>query len=157
MHDLEAWIHLYHEEMTYARHHESLRTKSANLIVVATGAVLALIASEAISLEEQPSATAILAFFIVIVNVLGLLMGEKHYERTRRHQSIAQAYRQVISDNCNIDGLELSRVRENAIYGHNEKYRCWTARVRAHSLWGVLHLAFVALGLIVLANTCCAR
>ena len=35
--ELEAWIRLYGDEMTYARQHESLRTNSASLIFVLLG------------------------------------------------------------------------------------------------------------------------
>ena len=87
---LEAWIRLYSEELTYARQHEVLRTSSATLIAAATGGVLALFASQATLLEQRSWPAGLLAAFVAAINLLGWGIGKKHYERTRRHQAIAQ-------------------------------------------------------------------
>ena len=151
---LEAWIRMYEEEMTYARQHESLRSNSASLIAVATGAVLAFVASSKIPLDGRPE-LAVLGIFIVAINVLGWLIGRKHYERTRRHQAIARAYRKVISDNSGV-GTQLVRHRKTAIGKHEDsaQFRVWATKWSVHKLWGVFHLIFVALGLFLLVYVC---
>jgi len=144
---LEAWIRLYGDEMTYARQHESLRTNSASLIVAATGGVLALLASEAMSLEEQPLLGIVAAGLVAVINVIGWFIGEKHYERTRRHQAIASAYRKVISDNCQL-GAVLTDERCRADRCHKKEFECWERR-SLHKLWGTIHVVFFLLGLVM--------
>jgi len=156
VHSLEAWIRLYEEEMTYARQHESLRTSSASLIAVTTGAVLAFLASEAVSLEKQPVLAGVLAMFVVAINLVGWLLGRKHYERTRRHQAIAQAYRQVISDNSQIGDELLTGVRHQADCKHESKasFHRWATGVSVHKLWGAIHIVLCILGVSLVGYIC---
>ena len=155
MNSLEAWIRLYEDEMTYARQHESLRTSSTHLIAGATGAVLALLVSETIPLNKQSVLPSALAAFVTIINVVGFLLGKKHYERARRHQAIAQAYRKVISKNCQAGAKILSHVRTGAIDQQEcGRFRFWATRVHVHTLWGIIHLVIGVLGLVTVSLLC---
>jgi Fe2+ transport system protein B len=145
--------------MTYARQHESLRTNSASLIAVATGGVLALFASAAIPPEERSWLAIFLAMFVAAINLLGWFIGKKHYERTRRHQAIATAYRKVISDNCKLGSYVLTDVRDAADLRHKtkKKFKYWENCVSLHELWGTIHVVFVLLGLYMVAYLWCSR
>ena len=153
---LDAWIRLYEEESRCARQHESLRSKSANLIGAATGAVLALLASNAVPLDEQRGPAAILAIFVLAINLLGLLTSRKHYERTRRHQTIAGAYRKVISANCQMGSLDSEATRDQANARHNKKeeFRVRANEVSLHTLWEAIHVVFIVLGLCLMFYIC---
>lgn len=150
MNGLEAWIRLYEDEMAFARQHESLRTSSTHLIAGATGAVLALLASEAISLDKQSVPSIAVAAFVIVINGVGFFLGVKHYQRARRHQAIARAYRKVISDNCQAGDKVLSCVRSGAIAEHKCRSKSGERKMRVHCLWGIIHIIFVVLGLLLL-------
>ena len=70
---------MYEEQVRHARHHETLRTQSTNVIIVLSGAVLAFLSSDAASSGQH----IVLPLFLILTNVYGFIMSIKHYERSR--------------------------------------------------------------------------
>lgn len=83
--NLDHWSRMYIEQVAHARHHETLRAQSTNPVVVVSAALLAFLASNAATLGRQ----AMIGVFLIVVNVYGLLMSLKHYERSHLHVTVA--------------------------------------------------------------------
>ena len=92
--NVDVWIRMYEEQLRHARHHETLRSQSTNIIVAISAAIVAFLGSDA---SENTSST-FLGTFLIGINVYGLLMSLKHYERSRLHVKVANAYRRRVSE-----------------------------------------------------------
>lgn len=140
--ELEVWVRMYEEQVRHIRHHESLRSRSTTIAVVISAAVLGLFAADVVSGQRW-----MLALLLILINVYGLLMSLKHYERSRLHHAVSRRYRDVISKASRFDSYELNELRLQAHAEH--KARRWLMwRVRVYTLWCGLH------GLLVLLGTC---
>ena len=76
----EVWLRMYEEQVRHARHHETLRTHSTNVIIIISAAILAFLSSKFVS----PSQHVVFGFFLIAINVYGLILSLKHYERNQR-------------------------------------------------------------------------
>jgi hypothetical protein len=140
--NLEAWLRMYEEQVRHARHHEVLRTQSTNLVVLISAALLALYGSDSTTLESW-----ILGIFIAAVNLYGLLMSLKHYERSRLHVKVGSEYRAVISKNSPVGGENFNDVRGVAHEAHQSLFG--THKIRAYMLWSGLHLVLLVIGILM--------
>ena len=139
---VEIWLRMYEGQHVHARHHEVLRTQSTNLIVLISAALLALSGSQTGHLDGS-----IIGAFIIVVNLYGLLMSLKHYERSRLHASVGAEYRNVISDNTAIGGQHLDNIRTMAHQSH--KPMLGIQKLRAFVLWVGLHILLLLIGLFL--------
>lgn len=142
--DPDVWVRMYEEQIRHVRHHEALRSSSTNFVIVISAAVLGLFAADMISEWGW-----LLALFVVVINVHGLLMGLMHYERSRLHHAVADRYREVISESCKVGGHEINELRRAARrehFGHSRLPR-W---LRVYRLWCGLHILLAALGALLL-------
>ncbi|MYE60464.1 MAG: hypothetical protein F4X35_13200 [Alphaproteobacteria bacterium] len=142
--DLDVWVRMYEEQIRHVRHHEALRSSSTNFVVVISAAALGLFAADMISEWRW-----LLALFVVFINVYGLLMGLKHYERSRLHHAVADRYRAVISETCKAGSHEINELRSAAQrehFGHSRLPR-W---LRVYLLWCGLHILLAVLGILLL-------
>ena len=139
--NIDIWTRMYEEQVRHARHHETLRAQATNLIVVISAALLAFLSSTAVSADRK----YVLGVFIIVVNVYGLIMSLKHYERSRLHVTVASKYRDVISDNSAVDTLKLNDTRDAGKKAHEEIFP-WVANVRAYAMWSGLHLVLAMIG-----------
>jgi hypothetical protein len=138
----EIWLRMYEEQLRHARHHEELRSQATNLIVVMSGAALALLAAEGASAADS----WVLATFIIAINVYGFFMSLKHYERSRHHVSVASKYRAIVSDVCAIGDAKINEVRAAAQKEHFKSFPV-LKRVRVYFLWACLHVILISLGM----------
>ena len=76
-HTVEIWLRMYEEQVRHARHHETLRSQSTNVIIILSAAILAFLSSEYIPSGQH----VVLATFLVLANAYGFVMSLKHYER----------------------------------------------------------------------------
>ena len=78
------------------------------MIVAVSAALLAFIASAAISNDHN----GLIGVFIVIINLYGLVMSLKHYERSRMHINVRGKYRDMISNASEFDGRKINMARK---------------------------------------------
>jgi hypothetical protein len=142
--NLEYWSRMYQEQITHARHHETLRAQATNLIVVISGALLAFLSSQA----ATPGRQVILGAFLIVVNVYGLLMSLKHYERSQLHITVAREYRNFLSKNASAFGKTLNEIRELGRTEHKKNFRI-VRNIRTYLLWSGLHLLLAVIGGLV--------
>ena len=145
--ELEAWVRMYEEQVRHARHHELLRSNSTNLVVVVSGAVLGLFAADMASDQRW-----MLALFLILTNVYGLMMSLKHYERSRLHHAVSGRYRNVISEASKFDNYVLNELRCHAQSEHKAR-RSLMWHVRAFWMWCGLHALLALLGIGLLFAT----
>lgn len=139
--NIDIWARMYEEQVRHARHHETLRAQSTHLIVVISAALLAFLSSNAASTGQH----YVLGVFLIVLNVYGLIMSLKHYERSRLHVTVAAQYRDAISDNSAIDGLKLNDARNTGHKVHKERFP-WIGDVRAYVMWSGLHFVLAVIG-----------
>jgi hypothetical protein len=106
-----------------------------------SGAALAFVASD----NASPDDKSILGVFIVVINVYGLLMSMKHYERSRQHVTVAAEYRTTVSGVSPIGDVTINEVREQAKAEHATNFPR-LRKVRAYVLWAGLHIVLGFLG-----------
>ncbi len=141
---LEIWVRMYEEQIRHVRHHESLRSISTNIAVVVSAAILGLAAAGATSEQQwMPS------LFLILLNVYGLMMSLKHYERSRLHHTVSAKYRDVISNGSEIDGHTINELRSHARRQHKERH-FMIRPVRAYWMWCGLHVLLALLGIALL-------
>ena len=93
----------------------------------------------------------ILALFLILINVYGLMMSLKHYERSRLHHAVSGRYRNVISKASKSDSYVLNELRHQAQSEHKAR-RSLMWRVRAYWMWCGLHALLALLGVGLLWN-----
>ena len=132
---------MYQEQITHVRHHETLRSQATNLIVVISGALLAFLSSTA----ATPGRQITLGTFLIVVNLYGLLMSLKHYERSRLHVTVASKYRDFLSQLTTIDGTSLNDTRRSGRDQHKNEFPI-VEKIRTYALWSSLHLLLAMIG-----------
>ncbi len=147
--ELDAWVRMYEEQLRHVRHHELLRSSSTNFAVVVSAAVLGLFAAGLASDQRW-----MLALFLIVINIYGLMMSLKHYERSRLHHTVSGRYRNVISEVCKFDSYVLNDLRRDAHSKHEARRRLMS-RVRAYWMWCGLHALLALLGAGLLWSQSC--
>ncbi len=132
---------MYEEQVRHGRHHETLRSQSTHLIVAISAALLAFLSSATASADRQ----YVLGVFVFVLNVYGLIMSLKHYERSRLHVTVAGKYREVISKGAPIGDAKLDDSRRAGHESHSTLMP-WVSSVRAYVMWSGLHLVLALLG-----------
>jgi len=85
---------------------------------------------------------------LAVVNLYGLLISLKHYERSRLHVTVSARYRALISEVTPVNETKLNDARKAGHETHSKKFR-WTRRIRAYVMWSGLHLVLAVMGIIV--------
>ena len=142
---LDVWVRMYEEQTRHARHHESLRSTSTNIAVIVTAAALGLFAADVTSDQRW-----VLALFVILINVYGLLMSRKHYERSRLHHAVSGSYRDVISEFSTVGENAVNKRRSRARNEHEAGHPLLGRRMQANLLWSGLHIVMAALGAFLL-------
>ncbi len=78
------------------------------MIVAMSAALLAFIASAVTSKNHN----SLIDVFIIIINLHGLVMSLKHYERSRMHINVGGKYRDMISNASEFDGRKINMARK---------------------------------------------
>ena len=146
-HEIEVWLRMYEEQVRHARHHETLRTQSTNVIIVLSAAVLAFLSSDDVSFGQH----IVLALFLILANAYGFIMSLKHYERNRLHVAVAGRYRSMISEHSALQGNSLNEERQIGQEGHFRRFRI-VSKLRTHLLWSGLHIIILLMALILIFN-----
>jgi hypothetical protein len=97
MDDVNEILWRMHEEhCVHARHHETLRATTSNIIIVVAGGILAILAHQGIrpTLPQLP-----LTLFLVVLGLIGALFTAKYHERFDLHMERARSYRGAIAQN----------------------------------------------------------
>lgn len=139
---IEIWLRMYEEQVRHARHHEVLRTQSTNIIVAISAALLALCGTKAVEVGESS-----IGLFIALINIYGLLMSLKHYERSRLHVGVGAEYRNRLSDFTAAHGDALNDARELGYAKHTKIFRI--SGLRAYIFWSGLHGLLIVFGIAI--------
>lgn len=138
---------MYEEQVRRARHHETLRTHSTNVIVIISAAILALISSDDSSTEQH----AMLSWFLIAANIIGFFMSLRHWERSCLHHTVSGRYRTIISDHTGLGDANLNAERE---IGQKQHFRLrrfsLLTMLPAHVLWPGLHAVIVLMAIALL-------
>ncbi len=141
---VELWLRMYEEQVRHGRHHETLRSQSTNMVVVISAALLAFVSSDATSSDQD----SLIGVFMVVINLYGLILSLKHYERSRLHVGVAAKYRDVVSEASEIGGRKINEARTASKEFHPSRFPC-LSKIRAYVLWLGLHLILAVIGLTV--------
>lgn len=143
----EVWLRMYEEQVQHARHHETLRSQSTNLIIAVSAALLVFSGGD----DTTPLIRDAMGTFLVLVNVYGLIMSLKHYERSRLHVTVAAQYRDVLSAVTPISDQQLNQARAAGHGQHSNRFR-GIRQMRAYVLWSGLHVILALLGVLVILS-----
>ena len=144
---INIWMQMLEGQNNHGRHHESLRSQSANIILAVSAALLAFLAS---TTAWQDKAWALIPF-LILINVYGFIMSIKHHERSRLHYSVARSYANVISEATRVGGKSLNQVRAVAHENHKQRFSL-VRKLPANVLWSGLHLLIAGMGVCFLFN-----
>ena len=142
----EILMRMYEEQVRHARHHENMRSQSTNLIIAISAALIAFVAQASDSNEKYE---LLIGACIVLINLYGLFMSLKHYERNRLHVSVAAKYRTWLSKNYPVADLKINELRRDGKKAHYSKYKV-LKEIRLHVLWLGLHVLLMLLGFAVM-------
>ena len=128
-------MRMYEEQLRHARHHETLRTQSTNLIIMISAAILAYLSSKIV----LPSQSVVVGIFLILINLYGCIISLKHYERSQMHLEVSRHYRDVLSSLSAAGGTELNKVRKAGRDAHNSQPNP-IRKLRVYLLWSALHV-----------------
>ena len=134
-------MRMYEEQVRHARHHETLRTQSTNLIIVISAAILAYLSSKLV----LPSQIIVIGIFLILINLYGCIISLKHYERSQMHLEVSRHYRDVLSSLSAAGGTELNEVRKAGRDAHNNQPNP-IRKLRVYFLWAALHVLIALIG-----------
>ena len=150
----------YEEHASQARQHENLRATVISILSSIAAAVVALVGVGGINPADIPASVV-----VVLLGLLGIALGIKHYERNRMHTKIMKAVRDEITRLGQVSSARpksTGEIRDEAELLHNEMFLAWPwprqerlygtfwTRVPLHILWLLLPLAIAILGFVVL-------
>ncbi|MDE0626783.1 MAG: hypothetical protein OXH99_10325 [Bryobacterales bacterium] len=141
----EVWLRMYEEQIRHARHHETLRTHSTNVIVIISAAILALISSDNSSTAQH----TMLCVFLIVANGYGLFISLKHWERSCLHHSVSGRYRTIVSEHTALGEANLNTERKVGRTQHLRNFPL-LGMLPAHVLWSGLHAVIVLMAIALL-------
>lgn len=133
------------DNLDHARHHETMRTSTTNIIVTICGAAFAVV-----GYDKMVCATDFpLLLFVAALGIYGTLFSAKQAERASLHYIRAQAYRRAIDrDEPDADFLG---IRKSADETHKSRYPR-LSQFDLQSLWIGIHIGITVLALTVAAT-----
>lgn len=142
--EVEIWLRMYEEQVRHGRHHETLRSQSTNIVIAISAALLAFVSSPTLESNQN----ILIGLFIVVINIYGVLMSLKHYERSRLHVRVGGKYRNTISDMSKIGDMAINEARKEGHDSHQSHFPL-VRKFRAYQLWIGLHVVLGLIGLFV--------
>ena len=144
MDNKDILLQMYREECYFARHHEELRSRAASLIMAVAAGILGLAALDRrLAVDDAP-----LAVFVVVLGLFGVGFTLKSFERGHRHLQRADQYLYTLARAA--PNTQLARVRKDARFAHNAKFRWLSKGPHLYLFWVVLHVLTVLLGVAML-------
>ena len=140
---ITALLGLISEQMTYARHHETLRERSTQIVLVIAGILLAVARLPGV----QDVATVPLGIALMVIGVFGMLISLKHYEKHQEHYDQAQKLIPVVHQIAKTKSAKhaAKRARDDVRY----KFR-WLKYIRLHQLWVIINIMVIVAGVYLL-------
>lgn len=140
----ELWWGLYQEHTVQGRHHETLRSSTAALVVTLAGAIITLISlNKSLDLSDWPWGV-----FLCILGLFGGVFSLKQYERFKYHMAIARAYRDRLDDGVGQGSLSQSAKNGRGHHYSSKVYKT-IGLLRLYILWSALYAIITTLGIIV--------
>jgi hypothetical protein len=139
--DTDVLLKIYEEQMGRAKQVEEQRSTFANIVFVIAAAVIALINQKGVSIQSLP-----LAILLIALGIYGIVMSEKLSEQTQFYFERARSLHEHLDELH--PKANLIHLREDADNKHHAKFPLW-GKLRVHSLWLILHLAIVLIGVIL--------
>ncbi|MFN4183849.1 MAG: hypothetical protein ACK4M6_03625 [Hyphomonas sp.] len=143
-------LKLYDGQITHARHHELMRAQATNYIVVVSTALIGVLSSKfALGGGLEPYGKASILVALIAINIYGAVLSRKHYERSRRHNRVASAYRrELFRLHKESSGADLESLRQAMIEENDLEFKA-SRKIPLHNLWVALHLLFAGIGVFV--------
>lgn len=133
------------DNLEHARHHETMRTSTTNIVVTISGAAFAIIGyDKLICAADIP-----LLLFVAALGIYGALFSAKQTERAGLHYIRAQEFRRAI-DRAE-PTTDFLVIRKSADEIHWKKYPR-LARLELQHLWIGIHVGITVLALLVAAT-----
>lgn len=147
----EVLLQLHSEERLEARQVEDQRATLTNIIILALGAGLALVADRGFGRSWLPVTIAML-----VLGGFGAVATRKYFERWFRHSTRAYAYRQQlfslypeIPEDLEPFHRDLLRARSYRYEKESDERFRFTKGVKLHWIWVTFHITVAAIGLIL--------
>lgn len=130
---------LYTENTTHARHHEVMRQQVTNIVLVASGLLLAFTSRKDsfTIIDAAPPA------LVIVLGLLGMVTTSKHYERARLQLQRASQFREALPG-----GKWIRSIKGKADATHKTTYPRFSS-VRLNWLWLGFHAMVMVIGALV--------
>jgi len=133
------------EQMEVARHHESLRERSTQIILLIAGGLIAVLKIPSAAIETQ----IIISLALIVLGSFGALLSWKHYEKHQEHYEQATAIYQYCFNNW-LDkpawkAAKIARDKVRHKFGYFSK-------VRLNKLWLFINILVVFSGVYFLTS-----
>jgi hypothetical protein len=127
-----------------------MRAEATNYILVASTALIGLLSADKIfGASWGVHARIIVACVIVALNIYGMLLSFKHYERNRLHATTAGKYRSEISNRFAHSGFKAPNELRKEGHAAARKEHPFLERIRLHWLWVCLHILFIVIAAVL--------
>lgn len=134
---------MYAEHCSHARHHETLRATTSNILLAISAGIIAVVTrgDRPFLIEYWP-----LTALLVCIGIFGALFSAKYHERFCMHTERARQYRDALE--ASLPATDLRRLKKTADRVTKAKFpRMFDLRL--HKFWVCLHLAIAAMGVIM--------
>ncbi len=144
---IDALKAIYSEQMSYAKHHENLREKTTQIILIISGILIAFTKNEFI--EINPSLTGTSLF---VLGMFAAIICLAHYSKHQEHYVQAHELQTRI--------YELSETKDikKEVKAKREKTRkkfAWLKLCKLNTLWVGLNILVAVFGLYLIYGSIC--
>ena len=139
--NIEVRMRMYEEQVRHARHHETLRTQSTNLIIVIPAEILAYLSSTLVLFSQG----VVIGIFLILINLYGCIISLKHYDRSQMHLEVSRHFRDIHSSLSAAGGTVLNDVRKAGRDAYNSQPNP-IRKLRVYILWSALHVIIALIG-----------
>jgi hypothetical protein len=149
---VDALLKLYGDQVAHTRHHETMRAQSVNYVLVASVAMISVLAADRVfgSTLDMAGRLAI-TILVVVLNAYGVILSRKHSERGRVHSRVAGQYRRQVSLEMEAAGFPATEtLRERGRQRAKEEFPV-LHRVHLHRLWEWLHFIIILMAVALFA------
>ena len=141
---VEYLIRFYEEHATQARQHETLRSNMSNLMMVISGAIIAVISAAKFDLYTLP-----LSMFLIFFGYYGRNFSRKHYGKNRFHNAVMFEIRKEIEKHPNIKSPKLTyNIKKRAKWDNKSD-----PELSLHEFWErlLISISIIGIGFFVIS------
>jgi hypothetical protein len=139
---LDAIKAVYSEQLSYAKHHESLREKTTQIILVISGAVISIANIDGIQLDPL-----LFGCVLIVLGLFGAMLCRKHYSKHQEHYDQAQVLQRKLFD---LGGAKNEWKEVKAKRDEVRRKNRWLGKVRLNTLWVLLNVLVAVSGLYMI-------